>query len=198
MSGARALRGRQLWIPALIFAAVAGPFVLAILIYVRPQWFAFGHVNHGQLVQPPVKIRPAPLRRAFAATPLPADYFRGRWTLVYVGGPHCGRECVRALYVTRQIRLGLADAIDQVQRLYVVRGRPEAPAFLRRVHPDLTVAEATGGRGEAFAAQFTATTTVPSIYLVAPEGYLMLTYPVARDPQGLLDDVRHVLGLDFQ
>lgn len=189
---------RQLLIPGLILAAVAIPFVMTGIIYLRPGWFALGHLNHGRLVDPPVKIRTVPLRRVFAPKPLAHDFFRGRWTLVYVGGPRCGSECKEALYATRQIRLGMGEAVGQVQRLYIVRGKTEAAAFLRAQHPDLTVVEATGPEGARFAGQFTASAPVPSIYLVAPEGYLMLTYPVASDPTGLLKDVRHLLGVDFQ
>lgn len=192
-------KGRQRWlIPGLIFAAVALPFVFTVVIYLRPDWFAFGHLNHGTLVRPPVKIQTAALPRVFTATPLPADFFRGRWTLVYVGGPHCGKECKEGLYASRQIRLGTGEAMREVHRLYVVLGIPDSPDFLRREHPDLTVVEAQGAAGERFAAQFTNAAAVPSLYLVAPEGYLMLTYPLDRDPQGLLEDLRHLLGEDFQ
>lgn len=191
--------GRRRWlIPGLIFAAAAAPFVLTVVIYLRPDWFAFGHVNHGQLVRPPVKIETAALPRAFAATPLPADFFRGRWTLVYIGGPHCGKDCKEGLYASRQIRLGLGEAMREVHRLYVVRGRPDSLDFLRREHPDLTVVEAQGTAGARFVDQFTAAAGVPSLYLVAPEGYLMLTYPLSRDPTGLLEDLRHLLGEDFE
>lgn len=191
---APAAQRRRWLIPGLIFIVVAAPFVLAAIIYIRPGWFALGRLNHGTLVRPPVKISVAALPRAFVAAPLPADFFRGHWTLVYVGEPPCESTCKEALYATRQIRLGTGEAMREVQRLYVVRGRPASLAFLRREHPDLTVVAAEGTVGSLFAAQFTRTTRKPSIYLVAPEGYLMLTYPVARNPVGLLKDLRHLLG----
>lgn len=188
----------RLLIPSLIFLAVAGPFVIAGIIYLRPGWFALGQLNHGTLVRPPVKIQAAALPRAFSATPLPADYFRGRWTLVYVGGPDCDAICKEALYATRQVRLGVGEAMRAVQRLYVVRGTPDSLAYLHREHPDLTVVEARGETGRRFAAQFTHVAHDPSLYLVAPEGYLMMTYPAGHNPEGLLKDLRHLLGEGFQ
>lgn len=194
---ATAKRRRPWAMPVLIGAAAIVPLVLSVLLYFQPAWFALGHSNHGRLLRPPVKIKLVPLTRPFAASPLPADYFQGQWTMVYVGGPHCGAVCREALYVTRQIRLGMGRDIVRVQRLYVVRGdRVDAPQKLRRAHPDLTVAEAAGTAGRRFAAQFTASADKESIYLVDSQGLLMMAYPVKAKPLGLLKDLRHLLQVN--
>ncbi|MGH8274377.1 MAG: SCO family protein [Gammaproteobacteria bacterium] len=194
---ATAKRRRPWTMPVLIGAAAVVPILVSLLLYFQPAWFALGHSNHGRLLRPPVKIKTAPLARLFAASPLPADYFRGRWTMVYVGVPYCGAVCREALYVTRQIRLGMGQDITRVQRLYVVRGdRVDAPRKLRSAHPDLTVAEAPGTAGQQFAAQFTAIAGQNSIYLVDPQGLLMMTYPVKAKPLGLLQDLRHLLKVN--
>lgn len=186
---------RQLWIPLLIAVVVLAPLVMAVLVYFQPGWFSFGHTNHGRLVRPPVRIRAAPLPRAFAKGPLPADYFRGSWTLVYIGGPHCGAPCRAALYATRQARLAAGEDMRRVQRLYVVRGRSDARAYLRRFQPDLTVAEeATTDEGRQFVRQFTAVQPAGGIYVVDPNGLLMMTYPPGSDPAGLLQDLRRLLN----
>ncbi len=186
---------RRRAIPALIGVVVLAPLVVATLLYVQPTWFTFGHSNHGKLIRPPVKIEMTALPQMFAAPDLPADYFRGHWTLVYVGGAHCGADCREALYVTRQIRFGTGDDIRRVQRLYVVRaGRTDAAGFLQSAQPDLTVVEATGAAGRHFAAQFTGASAGASIYIVDPQGLLMMTYPAKAKPLGLLEDLRHLLG----
>lgn len=193
---ATTVRWRRLAIPGLIAVVILAPLVVAVLLYVQPSWFAFGRSNHGRLVRPPVRISVPALPRMFAASNLPADYFRGRWTLAYVGGAHCGADCREALYVTRQIRLGTGEDIRRVQRLYVVRAdHSDAAGFLRSAHPDLTVVEATGAAGRRFAAQFTAVAKA-SIYLVDPQGLLMMTYPVKAKPLGLMQDLRHLLEVN--
>lgn len=192
-----AAKWRRRAIPALIGIVVLVPLVVAVLLYVQPSWFTFGHNNHGRLVRPPVKIQMAALPRMFSASDLPADYFRGRWTLVYVGDAHCGADCREALYVTRQIRLGTGDDIRRVQRLYVVRAaHSDAAGFLQSANPDLTVVEATGAAGRRFAAQFTDAADGASFYLVDPRGLLMMTYPVKAKPTGLLKDLRHLLEVN--
>lgn len=185
---------RQLWTPLLILAVVLAPLVVAVLVYVEPGWFSFGHSNHGQFVRPPVKIRAAALPRLFAKGPLPADYFRGYWTMVYIGGPQCAAPCRAALYATRQARLAAGEDLRRVHRLYVVTGRSEAAKYLKAVQPDLMVVEVTTADGESFVRQFTDVRPVGGIYLVDPNGLLMMTYPPGADPAGLLKDLRHLLN----
>jgi hypothetical protein len=104
---------RRFLIPALILIAIIAPLAFSVLLYWQPSWFAFGHTNHGHLIRPPVKIA--------GTAALPAGFFRDHWTLVYVGGTHCGADCKEALYATRQIRLGLVEYKPRVRRLYIVR-----------------------------------------------------------------------------
>lgn len=187
-------RRRLPWTPLLILVVVLAPLVVAVLVYVQPGWFAFGHSNQGDLVRPPVRIRTAALPRVFTKGPLPADYFRGYWTLVYIGGPRCAARCRAALYATRQARLAAGEDMRRVQRLYVVRGRSHVDAFLKAVRANLTVAEATTADEENFVRQFTDVRPAGGIYLVDPNGLLMMTYPPGADPSGLLKDLRHLLN----
>lgn len=180
--------------PILIVAVTLVPVILALLVYFFPGWFMLGHSNHGQLLKPPVKINTPTLPRVFAESPLPADFLHGKWTMVYLSGPHCGAECRNTLYVTRQIRLGMGRNIRRVQRLFVVRGdHLEDAERLHVAHPDLTMVTAAGTAGRQFAAQFANQADESSIYLVDPHGMLMMTYPVKAKPLGLIKDLRHLL-----
>ncbi|MGH8426904.1 MAG: hypothetical protein ACRES7_02845 [Gammaproteobacteria bacterium] len=178
---------RRVLIPVLILLAALVPLTFSVLLYLQPGWFALGHTNHGRLIRPPVKI--------VGTARLPADFFRKHWTLVYIGGTHCGADCKEALYATRQIRLGLAGYPPGVRRLYIVRGRTDAGAYLRSAQPDLTVVEATDAAGERFVGEFTRVSGATDIYVVDPAGLLMMTYPANRDPTGLLEDMRQLLGV---
>lgn len=187
-------RLRQYAIPGLILVAVLAPLVLAGIVYLQPRWFAFGHTNHGRLVRPPVTIKAAELPRVYAKGTLPADYFHGHWTLVYVGGPNCDADCRAALYATRQARLAAGEAMRRVQRLYIVRGHAKRSRRLRRAHPHLMVVEAASPSGQAFARQFTHVRAAGGIYIVDPNSLLMMTYPPGADPSGLLKDLRRLLN----
>lgn len=181
-------------IPLLIFLVALVPIVLAVIMFLRPAWFALGQNNHGHLVQPAVTIHVPDLQRVFSDSPLPGNFFMSEWTMVYVGGTACDATCRDVLIKTRKIRLLTGRNIKRVQRLYVVRGdHLKGARRLRTVHPDLTVVLAAGKSGSAFAQQFTDTATGPSVYLVDPHGRLMMTYPVEAKLLGLAKDLRHLL-----
>jgi hypothetical protein len=180
--------------PILIVLVTLVPVLLALLVYFFPGWFTLGHSNHGNLLKPPVKINVPTLPRVFDEAPLPDDFLHGKWTMVYLSGPHCGADCRDTLYVTRQIRLGMGRNIRRVQRLFVVRGdHLEGAERIHAEHPDLTVVTAAGTAGRRFAAQFTSRADEPSIFLVDPHGMLMMTYPAKAKPLGLIKDLRHLL-----
>jgi hypothetical protein len=159
-------------------------------------WQPMGTTNHGQFVTPPRQIHSARLPLALGAGKLSADYLSGRWTLVYIGPPGCNADCKAALYSTRQVRLAVGKNIERVQRLYLVTGTPTKRRYLRRQHPDLTVVNAAGPKGQALIRQFTrAAPGKDRIYIVDPLGNLMMSYPQGADAGGLLADLRHLLRL---
>lgn len=183
--------------PVAIILIALVPIVLALLLYTRPAWFAFGQSNHGHLVQPAVTIRVPVLPRVFSASPLPDDYFHGEWTMVYIGGTYCGATCRDVLMKTRKIRLLTGRHVKLVQRLYVVRGdHLRGAQRLHTVHPDLTVVTASGKAGGRFVSQFTSSAGAASVYLVGPHGRLMMTYPAAAKLMGLAKDLRHLLRVN--
>lgn len=196
---------KRVWLtPALIFVVVLIPLVFAVLVYVRPAWFALGHTNHGQLVRPPVKITvkglvqapgtsgPAAARRMA----LPAGYLNGHWTLVYIGAGSCRADCKAAMYAMRQARLATGEHMRNVQRLYVVPARNAPGAGFAADWPGVTVALGTGTDGTAFMHQFTAVRPAGSIYIVDPNGLLMMTFSKQANPEGLVKDLRHLLDVN--
>lgn len=160
------------------------PFLGAYWLYLHPGAMDLGTTNNGEFVQPP---------RLLDATglDLPKDYLANhKWTLVYLGGPQCDAGCERALLTMRQTRQALGENADQVQRLYLVTGKPGS----RAPEPGLAVADVSPVA--ALLKQFDEPATAAHyIYLVDTRGYLMMRYSLADDPKGLLKDLRHLLGV---
>lgn len=190
-------RRKRPWLtPALILVVILIPLVFAVLVFVQPAWFPLGQTNHGQLVKPPVKIRVAGLARPAASAPVPAAYFQGRWTLVYIGGGACRADCKGELYAMRQARIATGEHMRRVQRLYVVSRATRAPPELTSDWPGVSVGVATGPAGARFVRQFTAVSPAGGIYIVDPNGLLMMTFPVHANPDGLLKDLQHLLNVN--
>ncbi|MHB1543937.1 MAG: SCO family protein [Gammaproteobacteria bacterium] len=186
-----------------ILVAIVGVFALPILIaglwYMNVnQWGVGRTMNYGHLITPPIRLHIATLPLIVGHGHLTSRYFRGRWTLVYIGGVKCTPDCRAALYATRQIRLALGEDIRRVQRLYVVTGEPQKLGFLEVEDPDLTIVRAEGTRGGRFIHQFFKAANAHSgerIYLVDPMGNLMMSYPAAVNPHGLMRDLKRLLSV---
>ena len=186
----------------LIILAIVGvfllPFLIAGLWYANIHDWGYESMAHGRLLTPPVTLRPPPLPLVLGHGRLSPSYFYGRWTLMYVGRPDCLPDCREALYATRQIRLAMGVDITRVQRIYLVMGRPTKTGFLEVEDPDLTVVDAATHAGRRFVGRLLQAAHARlggEIYIVDPEGRLMMTYPAGADPMVLLRDMRRLLTL---
>jgi hypothetical protein len=200
-SSAHDRRQRRLLIGlALMFFAPLG--VSFYLYYGRGAWHPGGHVNAGELIQPP---RPLPS----LALPLQnsgetvADFLRRKWTLLYVEQGPCSQGCQKRLYDTRQVRLALDRDMDRVQRVFIADGDCCDFQFLHEQHPDLIAVRmspaaapllallprrgAGSGSGGDVNAQ--------RIYLIDPLGNLMMSYAPDAKPKGMLEDMKRLLRL---
>jgi cytochrome oxidase Cu insertion factor (SCO1/SenC/PrrC family) len=193
-------RKRSPWILVGILVAVfALPVIAAWLLYLNINSLHLGTSQHGEFVKPARALQMAPLPLPMANGTLSPDYFKGRFTLVYLSNAFCNPDCEEALILTRQTRIALGQKIESAQRLYLVEGTPTNPAKLLREQPDLTVADVSGTAGLNFIRQFSlhgksAPDVGKYIYLVDPRGFYIMRYSISGPPEGLLRDLQHLLG----
>ncbi len=194
----RSRRRRNRLIILAIVAVFLLPVLMAGLWYANIHDWGYETMAHGHLVTPPVALHPPPLPLALGPGRLSPSYFRGRWTLVYAGRPDCLPDCREALYATRQIRLAMGVDITRVQRIYLVLGHPTKTGFLEVEDPDLTVVDAATPSGRRFVGRLLRAGHArlgKAIFVVDPEGRLMMTYPAGADPMVLLHDMQRLLSL---
>ena len=189
------LRARNLRTVGMLAALFLLPLALAFYAYYDTGWRPAGHVNHGTLITP---ARPLPAlslpRLTGGANPAGAGTFRGKWTLVYVGGGGCDSDCSHALFVMRQTRLGLNNDMTRVERVLLATGACCAGVSAAR-DAGLAAFDATGPAAAPLLAQFPAADRAHSIFVVDPLGNLMMSYDDRTDPHGLLEDLRKLLRL---
>lgn len=184
MSADRRRRNRVLLVGTFLFFFL--PIVGAWLLNVfAPDWRPFGTTNYGTLVQPVRPITAAGLRKADGA-PLDPGYLDGRWTLVHIQQGACASECLEALGRLRQVQQALGDDMHRVQLLVVVDGAGNGP-------DGATTVVAAAGWLTAFA--FADAPAGPGIYLVDPQGYLMMRYPRDAEQRGVLTDLERLLKI---
>lgn len=168
------------------------PVVAAWLLNVfTPGWRPFGTTNHGTLVQPVRQLATAGLRH-FDGSPLDVGYLQGRWTLLHVVREECAQPCESALLSTYQVQQALGDDQHRLQLLLVLPRPPGAKS------PQLPPGIETALASDAWLATLSfagAAPAAPGVYLVDPQGYLMMRYAAHVDQRGLLADLKRLLKI---
>ncbi|HEY4127429.1 MAG TPA: hypothetical protein VGN70_05245 [Gammaproteobacteria bacterium] len=167
----------------LLLAIFLAPAIGSWLLYANMDKVHLGTTNKGEFLRPPRQLDVARLG-------LPADWFAHHLTLIYAGGTDCDTACRQALQAMEGTRLALGEETQQVQLLYLSQGIPVSDVV--QSYPSLTGRDATadverGGFDGADAPKY--------IYLADQHGYVVLRYPLAKDPKDILIDLRHLLGL---
>ena len=169
------------------------PIMAAWLLNVfAPGWRPFGTLNHGTLVEPVRQVSATDLARVDGSA-LSADYLSGRWTLVHLLDGDCGQTCIAAMARSRQVQQALGDDTQRLQLLLVLNKAVGLEAA--GLPPRLTIAVANDTWLASFSFAQTATGENFRLYLVDPQGYLMMRYPGDVDQRALLADLERLLKI---
>lgn len=168
-------RGRKTLL--LIGAVCLAPVLAGYLLF----WFwrPAGGSNYGELL-PPAPWRPGALHTPEGRVFDPQG-LRGRWVMVYAGGPACAERCRQALWTMRQVRTAQGKEMDRVERVWLVTGEGSPDPRLLAEHPGLRVLRASVADDPG------------RIALVDPQGHRMMRYPPAPEPRRMLRDLQRVL-----
>lgn len=193
-------RGQGCLIPLILVVLFVGPIIAAWVLYTHPALWRPGRTtNYGELITPPKPMAVDALRR-LDGTALGRDFWRGRWTLLYLGGAVCANQCRDTLYALRQIQRAQGKDVNRVQILYVMTDRrhTEPLVTLLRHYPGVALASVSRGALDKFLAAFRgpeAADATRRVYLIDPQGNLMMRYRRDADPKGMLRDLRHLLKI---
>ena len=174
-----------------LFAVFFLPIVVALALNLElPHWLPFGQSNHGQLVAPVERIETAALT-ALDGSPVADTLWEGKWTLLYVEPLACREACDRAVYRMRQSRYAMGKDMERVQRLVVASGAAarDAADRLLAFDPTLKVVAA----GPAWIDGLKPGIGQAEIFIVDPNGYLVMWYRPDADPSGLIKDLKRLL-----
>jgi hypothetical protein len=190
------LRARNLRTLALLAGLFLVPLALAFCTYYGSAWRPGRTVNHGVLVSP---ARPLPAAALAPGAGAPgsaagAELFRSQWTLVYVGGGACDGACRQALFVMRSARLALNNDIGRVAQVFLVTSECCA-ADLAPQYPGVRVLDATGAGAAALLREFPQEGRAHTLFVVDPNGNLMMSYDARENSRGLLEDLQKLLRL---
>ncbi|RME35508.1 MAG: hypothetical protein D6786_01770 [Gammaproteobacteria bacterium] len=194
-SGTR--RRRAHW-PLIALLLLFGlPYIGSWLLLQHPEWMPQGTVGHGELIVP---ARPWSLEglEEVDGREFSPDWLRqGRWTLMAVAEGGCEQNCRSNLFHLRQIQRALGRDYARLQRLLLYSGEPQ-PALLeelRKDYPGMRVVILPAARkGQATGLLLPPGRVLKDrIYLLDPDGQVMMAYGPETPAKGILKDIQRLL-----
>ncbi len=145
--------------------------------------------NYGTLVPP----KPLP---DFALEGMDGRQFRfselrGKWVLVQFDSGACSEYCERKLYFMRQVRKALGKNTPRVERVWLVTdAQAPSPRLLQAIEGTRLALTA----GSPIAGEFPAERAAAEhVYLIDPNGNLMMRFPRDPDPSRMLKDLQRLM-----
>lgn len=174
-------RAKLALLAALFAAPIAASFIAYRFMSHEPT------ANYGELIAPrPVTTQPFERDGGARFT---FGQLAGRWVMVASDSGDCDAKCVDKLAAMRQVRLALGRKAARIERVFVVDDvRPPDAARLREFEGTEVVRTPRGLTLPAGAANDRA-----HIYLVDPNGNVMLRWPASADRKRMLKDLERLL-----
>jgi hypothetical protein len=172
-------RTQMVLIAILFFVPILMSYVV---FFFFPQWVPTHRLNRGQLVEP-ARAMPMLSLQALPSDDATPELFKGKWTLLQLGGASCDAGCEKHLYMSRQLRTRLNRDARRIQRVYVAPDLAALTALHDRLasqHPDLAWRADTGAPGQRLS-DFLQPQDPNALYLVDPRGFWMMLYPGLAD-----------------
>jgi len=169
----------------LIAALFVAPIVASTLAY-----FYGGQkptANHGELLLPPALASQQSFARA-SGKQFEFSELRGLWVLVATDSGACPASCIDKLTAMRQVRLALGRDAERVTRVLVADDAiaPDAAALAPFEGMQIVVAPPGGALAPGASDH-------DHVYLVDPNGNVMMRWRVQDNPRGMLKDLERLL-----
>ena len=179
-------RNRNRGMLALIVVLFLGSALVAGLLRVSG-WRPEGTRNHGELLQPPVDLRQAKLRLRDGGEYAwhPAER---TWRIALAPRQDCGAPCVELSQQLDTVWQLFGRRADHVHILWIGPAPEEAVrnAAWREVAPDPALLAALPRNDDPAGTP---------VYVIDPNGFVILRYPPGFDPGHLREDVARLLRL---
>jgi cytochrome oxidase Cu insertion factor (SCO1/SenC/PrrC family) len=168
-------------------AVFAAPIVASYLVF--NFWRPASTVNYGALL-PPAPFPEAALQtvdgKAFQLAAL-----KGKWVLLYASSGSCDQYCQTMLYDMRQVRLAQGKEQGRIERVWLIDDGAQPAAVIAGEHKGLWMVHAQGSSLLSHLAP--AAGSRDHIYIVDPQGNLMMRYPKDPDPRQMSKDLQRLL-----
>ncbi|MBV1878564.1 MAG: hypothetical protein KUG79_13050 [Pseudomonadales bacterium] len=170
----------------ILFSIGLVPVLVAYVVYVFfPHLLPATTTNQGQLIVPPIEN-----------TAIGLEKEDRKWLLLLPVDSSCGAECEQRLYLARQINLALGKESERVKRVLIVSANTSADLTerLMQQYHDMRLLPLDG---EMLANQLSSVVArdqlSTTIFVMDPNGNIMMYYSLDRAGKGMLRDLKHLL-----
>ncbi|MCG5077163.1 cytochrome C oxidase subunit I [Paraburkholderia sp. RG36] len=177
----------------LLIAVICGaPIALSYFTYyvIKPKG---GSTSYGTLIEPQRTIPSALMVTGDDGREVPLASLKGRWLMISVDGGVCGASCVQKLYFMRQVRATQGVERERVVTVWLRTDDAAVPAVVKTAYPDTRMLRADSTSVSAWLPATDKTKDTDHIYLVDPNGNLMMRFPEQPDPSKIKQDLTKLL-----
>ncbi|MGD9592245.1 MAG: SCO family protein [Candidatus Berkiella sp.] len=183
----------------LFVIVIAGPFLFAWNMVQKSARHEFRMSNHGDLITPPININQTPLYDIGEKKSFTGKDLSGKWWLVYASPAKCQQTCHEILYNMRQIRTALGKDASRLDRLFLAH--PQCPqsvceTYLSDNYGDMPRANMAIKDYDVLFNQISnsdARDTVGEVYIIDPQGNIMMHYDADIEAKAILSDLKRLL-----
>jgi cytochrome oxidase Cu insertion factor (SCO1/SenC/PrrC family) len=196
------IRKRNNRLVILLFIIVfAGPLLFAWVLLNKSEQREFRQSNHGELISPTRDISEIELYDSKNKVELTWNELGDKWWLVYLGPNSCNEDCHEILYNMRQIRTALNKNSSRLERMFLTIPECDMSGcdqYLLEHYPDMYRFRISN---EQFKKAFEGVSdplmrkSVGELYIVDPQGRLMMQYDGETEVRGILSDLRRLLRM---
>lgn len=183
-------RGR--WTLLLLALLCVAPVIASYLAYYvfRPTG---GTTNYGALIEPQRPIPASLVVTDQNGQSMKLASLHGRWLMIAVDGSACEKACGTKLYFMRQVRATQGPERGRIMTVWLRTDGGDVPEMIKRAYPDTTMLVADPAAVAAWLSTDPGTRVTDHIYLVDPNGNLMMRFPSNPDPSKIKTDVTKLL-----
>ncbi|KMY85704.1 putative transmembrane protein [Candidatus Paraburkholderia calva] len=182
------------WMLLLLALVCAAPVIASYLMYYvfKP---AGGTTSYGTLVEPQ---RPIPAQLVVTdekGQSVPFKSLQGKWLMITVNGSDCDEQCATRLYFMRQVRVLQSGERERVVNVWLRTDDKPVAERIRRAYPEpdtrMVIADPKAVAG--WLPVDDGTKLTDHIFLVDPNGNLMMRFPKDLDPKKINADLAKLL-----
>ena len=169
----------------LVIAAIAFlPLFTAYIVFLYfPMLVPGATTNQGTLIQPPVQVNDGNLALS------------GKWAMLIPVKAECDNACERVLYLSRQVHIGLGKDASRIRRVILTSDNLSTDFLdlLAREHDQVTIISSSGDAAAILRNVVTDPDGDPVVFLMDPNGNIIMYYLSSQGGKPMLDDLKHLL-----